>query len=225
MRMKMEVQGEASEYDSASKEPPAGQAALMAPLVKAMTAEAFTVHMKPSGEVVDVDIPETVAKALASTPGAAMMGEMATPEGLAKMVKMASFALPKELGDGAEWTTKIEIKNPMTGPQVAETTYKYDGPAEVEGKSLERFKPELKMSFGEGGAAAVDVQKQKSSGEFLFNREAGRLESSKLEQSMTLKIVMQGQTIDQQLQQTVTMKWMPEEEREEDATAEAKAEE
>jgi hypothetical protein len=85
---------------------------------------------------------------------------------------------------------------------------------------MEAFEPEIKMTFGEGGAAKVEVNEQKSSVEILFNREAGRLESSKVEQEMALKITVQGQEIDQKLKQTVTMKWLPEGAKEEEAPEE-----
>jgi hypothetical protein len=222
MRMTMELPGGAgkSEFDSASDKPAEGQAALMAPLLKAMTADAFTVTMKPSGEVVEVKVPEGLAKELENMPGAGMLGEMATPEGLKKLVQQASFSLPETLEEGTSWSTKLEIENPMTGKQIAETTYKYVGPKEVDGVTMEAFEPEIKMTFGEGGAAKVEVNEQKSSGEILFNREAGRLESSKIEQEMALKITVQGQEIDQKLKQTVTMKWLPKDAKEEEAPEE-----
>lgn len=226
MRMTMELPGGAgkSEFDSASDKPAEGQAALMAPLLKAMTADAFIVQMKPSGEVTDVKAPESLAKELENMPGAGMLGEMATPEGLKKLVQQASFSLPETLEEGTTWTTKLEIDNPMTGKQTAETTYKYVGPKEVDGVTMEVFTPEIKMTFGEGGQATVEVKEQESSGEILFNRDAGRLESSTIEQEMALKIAVQGQEIDQQLKQTVTMKWLPEDAQEEAAPAEEKAE-
>jgi hypothetical protein len=226
IRMTMELPGGAgkSEFDSASGMPAEGQAALMAPLLKAMTAEPFTVHMKPSGEVTDVTVPAGLAKELENMPGAGMLGEMATPEGLKKLVQQSSFKLPEKLEDGTTWSTKLEIENPMTGPQIATTTYAYEGPREVDGVQMEAFLPELTITFGEGGQAQVEVQEQKSSGEILFNREAGRLESSNIEQQMSLKIAIQGQEIEQQLKQTVTMKWLPQDAQEEAAPAEEKAE-
>ena len=219
MRMKMGLPGgqPPAEIDSASKEPPAGQAAMLAPLLKAMTADAFTVYMKPSGEITEVEVPKTMLDALASMPGAAMMGEMATADGFKNLVKQASFAIPEKLEAGAEWTTKMEMKNPMTGPIIVETTYKYEGPREVDGKQFEVFKPSIKLSYGEGGATKIEMGEQSSEGEILFDREEGRLTSSSIKQKMKQKFTSGGQVMNQTVDQTVDMKWVSEE----DAAAEA----
>lgn len=213
MRMKMGLPGgqPPAEIDSASKEPPAGQAAMLSPLLKAMTSDAFTVQMKPSGEVTEVDVPKAMLDALASMPGAAMMGEMATADGFKNLVKQASFAIPENLEVGTEWTTKMEMKNPMTGPIVVETTYKYEGPREVDGKQYEVFKPHIELNYGEGGATKIEMAEQTSEGEILFDRQAGRLESSAIKQKMKQKFTVAGQVMNQAIDQSVDMKWMSEE--------------
>lgn len=214
MRMKMTMPGDqgGSEFDSAAEKPPEGHAAMLAPLLKAMTADAFIVHMTPRGEITEVEVPEGMAKALEGMPGAALMGDMATPEGFKKMITQAAFTLPEKLEPGTEWSSKLEIKNPVTGPQVAETTYRYEGPKEVDGATMEVFTPSLNMTFGEGGAAKVEVSEQDSSGEILFNRDKGRLESSHMKQTMTMNIGAEGEGgVTMKMDQTIDMKWMPEE--------------
>jgi hypothetical protein len=219
-RMRMEIglpKGEPMTIDSASDKPPEGQAAMLAPLFKAMTSGEFTVHMKPSGEITEVEVPKAMIDALTSMPGAAMMGDMATEAGFKDLIKRSSLAIPEKLEPGVEWSSKVELKNPMTGPLLVENIYKYEGPREIDGKQYEVFKPTVKLSYGEGGATKIELQDQESDGEMLFDRTEGRLASSELKQSMTQKIGIGGQDMTQSIEQTVTMKWMSEQ----DAKAEA----
>jgi hypothetical protein len=205
MRMTIEAGGQKIELDSAAKDEPQGQAAMLVPMLKAFTSKAFKVTMSPRGEIADVEVPEEMLEALKNTPGAAAMGDMATPEGFKKMVSQASFAMPEKLEPGDEWTQKMEMQLPGIGKQIAETTYKYEGAKEIDGKEYEVFAPTLTIRY-EGGATAVNVGDQKSNGQILFDREAGRLASSELKQDMTLTLSAGGQSIEQKLDQTIEMK-------------------
>jgi hypothetical protein len=218
-RMKMAITGNDGQQvviDSTSDKPAEGQAALLAPLLKELTSSAFTVTMTPRGEIVAVEVPESLVKTLQGIPGAAQMGDLATAEGFKKMVKQASFAIPEKLEPGVEWTSKIETKNPVIGGQTISTTYKYEGPKEVDGKTLEAFSAVLEISYDAGGGATkIEIIGQESNGEILFNREAGRLESSNIDQGMDLKFSVNGQEATQALDQNVATKWIPEEAKEE----------
>jgi hypothetical protein len=209
MKMTIDAGGNKIEIDSASEEEPQNQAAMLAPLLKAFTSEPFEVTMSPRGEIKDVVVSEKMLEALKNAPGAAVMGDMATAEGFKKMVSQAAFALPEKLEPNTEWTQKMEMKLPSVGTQIAETTYKYQGPKEVDGQQYEAFAPSLKVSY-QGGETPVEIANQESKGEILFNREAGRLERSELKQDMTLKMTASGQQIEQTLKQTIEMKWLPE---------------
>lgn len=214
-RMQMTItanDGQKSQIDSASDKPPEGQAAQLAPLLKEFTSSAFTVTMNPRGEILEVEVPESLVKALQGIPGAAVMGDLTTAEGFKKLVKQTSFTIPETLEPGAQWTATAETKNPAIGTQVIETTYKYEGPREVDGKTMEVFTPTLVMKYEAGdGGTKIEVVGQESSGEILFNRDDGRLESSKIEQGMDLKFNAQGHDATQKLDQVVETKWMPEE--------------
>ena len=211
-RMRMTIQtgdGMKSEIDTAATEEPQGQAAMAAPLLKAITSNAFIVTMTPRGEVTDVVVPEGVAAALKNQPGAAQMGDLASAEGFKKLVGQASFVLPETLEPGKEWTSKTEAKLPLVGTQTAVTTYKYEGPAEVEGAKLEKFSAKVDVSFA-GGEVTVEIPSQESKGEILFNGEAGRLESSSINQVTNLKITASGQIVEQKIDQTIGVKWLAE---------------
>jgi hypothetical protein len=212
-RMRMTIDaGEAKvEVDTASEEAPQNQAAMIAPLLKAITAGAFRVTMSPRGEISDVVVPEEMVDALKNAPGAAMMGDLASAEGFKRVVSQAAFAFPDKLEPNTQWTQKTEMNLPNVGKQTTEITYKYVGPRENEdeNQTLEAFEPSLKISYA-GGESAIKVNKQESSGEVLFNREAGRLERSQLKQSMSVTFTSNSQQVDQTLEQQIDMKWLPE---------------
>lgn len=211
-RMRMTIQtgdGVKSEIDTAAAEDPQGQAAMAAPLLKAITGNPFIVTMSPRGEVTDVVVPEAVAAALKNQPGAAQMGELASAEGFKKLVGQASFVLPETLDPGKEWTGTTEAKLPLVGTLTSVTTYKYEGPAEVEGQQLAKFSAKVDANFA-GGEVTVEVPSQESKGEILFNGEAGRLESSAINHLMNLKITANGQVVEQKIDQTIGVKWLAE---------------
>ncbi|MCG8449032.1 MAG: hypothetical protein MI725_05570, partial [Pirellulales bacterium] len=79
----------------------------------------------------------------------------------------------------------------------------------VEGQVLEVFAPKLEIDFGEGiipEGNRLKVDNQQTTGEVLFNRSAGWLESSALEQKMTLLIHVGEQEIKQTMDQQVELK-------------------
>jgi hypothetical protein len=213
-RMQMKAftsDGQTAEIDSAAKDDPQGPGAMLAPFLKAMTEHPFTVTMTPRGEIKDVKIPDAIVEALKNQPGAAQMGDLASEEGFKKLVAQAAFVLPEKFAPGVQWTSKTETNLPAVGKQTAETTYRYEGPKEVDGQKLEAFSAKVDLKFTVG-QVPVEVAKQESEAEILFDREAGRLKSSSIKQNTALKITVGNQTINQTIDQTIKMKWLPEKE-------------
>jgi len=208
-RVQMDMQAPGQQkmhYDTDADEAPSGFAAMLVPMFKAMTAEPFKMTITPRGEIKDFEIPAALAKAMAAIPGAAAMGEMFSDEGFKNMIQQSSLILPepKDLEPGHEWTTKLQMKNAQLGMINTETTYGYLGSREVEGKPYEVFSVVMKMSFGESpGGVQVEITNHESSGEILFSREAGRLESSKMQQEMEMSITVGNQAMKQKMVQTV----------------------
>ena len=207
IRMDMQAPGQPEmKYDTDSDEAPAGFGAMLHPLFKAMTENPFTMNMSPRGELSDMELPEAFSNALKNVPGAAMMGEMFTDEGFLSMMQKSSLVLPtpEDLTVGHEWSTTSEMKNPQIGTITSTITYRYLGPREVKGKEFEVFSIALEMDYGDGMAGVtIEVENQDSHGEVLFDREAGRLHSSKLQQDLDMAIGAGGQTMKQKLLQKV----------------------
>jgi len=179
---------------------------MLVPLFKAMTSEPFKITITQRGEIKSLEIPEALSKAMQSTPGAAMMGEMFSDEGFKKMIQQSSLILPetKDLTPGYEWTSKAEMKNSQFGVLEIETTYRYLGPRERKGNSYEVFSFKMKMNFGEApDGVQMEVVNQDSNGEIFFSRAAGRLESSKFQQDMEMNSSAAGQAVTQTMVQTM----------------------
>lgn len=199
--------GQQAEIDSQALENPQGPAAMLVPLMKAVTSHPFAVTMTPRGEITGVEVPEGLVEALQNQPGAAQMGDLASAEGFKRLVGQAAFVIPEKLVEGDEFTRTTETSAAAIGKQVAELSYRYEGNREVDGKTMDVFRPRIVVRF-EGGPVTIDATDQKSEGELLFNRTDGRMQSSHLEQHMDLKITIAGQVTTQSIDQTVDMKWL-----------------
>ena len=211
MQMKINSAGQEMKFDSAAETPmPGPQGALLEPIFKALTSSEFEVTMTPRGEITDVEVPEELIQALQTAPGAnKLLGDLGTKEGFKNLVRQGSLALPAKLEDGEIWTTKVEMASPAIGKQSVETTYRYKGPREVEGDTLEVFIPSMEMEFGDGGeSGTIEIVKQDSAGEILFNRKAGRMQSSVISQNLDMKVTEAGQQASLKLNHKVELKWV-----------------
>ena len=216
VQMKMNAVGQGFEYDSDSEAAPTGMAAMIAPLYEAMTKGEFEFTMTSRGEVKDVKIPEEVLAALKNSPAAATMGDMATAEGFQKMIMQGAMVLPENAPEaGEQWSSTIEMNNPVAGKQTVETSYTYDGTKDVEGTTYAVFRPALKMNFEGNEMLQMKVSDQSSEGEVLFNQEAGRLHSSNLKQKLSIDVSVAGQTLKQEIDQTIAVTVAPAKEEEE----------
>jgi hypothetical protein len=199
--------GQTIEYDSDAAEPAEGLATMIAPLYDAMTEGEFEVTMSARGEIRDVKIPQEVIDAIKNSPGAAAMGEMATSEGFQNMIMQGALVLPEEPpAVGESWSNTATMNNPMAGKVTVETSYKYEGTKEVDGISMAVFRPTLKMGMEGNPTVQMKVTEQQSEGEVLFNQEAGRLDSTSLQQTTKMDITVAGQTMQQQIDQLIEVK-------------------
>ncbi len=202
-------------FDTASDESPEGFAAMLAPTLNALTSTPFKVTMTPRGEITEVEVPETLVAVMAQGPGGAILGDLATEEGFRNTVQQSSLTLPeaKDLVEGHQWNSTFEMENPATGKIVVETTYAYQGPREVAGQAMEVFVPTLLLRFGKGPdqtGGTIRVERQESGGEILFNRSAGRLESTTLRQQVDLVIMVGENSINQHIDQKISLRIMEE---------------
>jgi Family of unknown function (DUF6263) len=238
VKMKMTTPVGGFEYDSKSEEAPTGLGAMIAPMYKAMTEGEFEITMTSRGEVKDVKIPEQVITALKNSPNAAAMGDIASADGFKKMISQGALVLPEKAPKkGETWTTKVEMKNPAVGKQTVETTYQYEGTKDIKGTNFAVIKPQLKMEFENQAAAKpgepqqpaaqqnmqMKIKEQSSDGEVLFNIAAGRLQSTSLKQNVTIEASVNGQPIQQKIDQKIDVTVTPAGEKKEEAAKKAES--
>lgn len=216
VRMKMEGGAGAFEYDSASEEEPTGVGAMLAPALAGLAKSKSTMKMTPRGELEDVEVSQETVEAMKAVPFAGQMGGMFSEEGLVSMIKQGAHKLPEDVVEkGATWTGSTEIEMPAMGKLATETTYTYAGPEEVDGKTLQRIDLEVAMKItppDEQAQAQLTVKSQEAGGALFFDNDAGRVSHSKVSQKMVMQIAVAGNTIEQNIDQTTTVRLLPVEE-------------
>jgi hypothetical protein len=201
--------GEKIEYDSKGDDTTSSLAPMVAPIYDALTKGAFEFTMTARGEIKDVKVSDEVLEALKNSPGAAMLGDIATAEGLQRMIAKWALVLPEKTPQkGEEWRSRVKLKTP-SGEQVVESSYRYEGTRVVDGRTYAVFRPGLEMTFSGKEGARMKVKEQESKGEVLFDVAAGRLQSAKLERGVTIDMTVAGQTVEQRVKQSVEVKLAP----------------
>jgi hypothetical protein len=213
VRMKMAGGAGGFEYDSAGNEEPAGIGAMLAPALGALAKSRSTMKMTPRGDLEDVKVSQETIDAMKAIPFAGQMGGMFSEEGLVNMIKQGAQKLPEEAVEkGAAWTGASELDMPPLGKLATQTTYTYAGPEEVDAKTLQRIEMTVSMQFTppqEQGQAQIAVKDQKADGVLYFDNAAGRVSHSTVNQKMTMEITVAGNTIEQKIDQTTTIRLTP----------------
>jgi hypothetical protein len=201
--------GQKIEYDSKGDDATASLAPMVAPIYEALTKGEFEFTMTARGEIRDVKVAEEVLEALKNSPGAALLGDVATAEGLQRMIAKWALVLPESSPKSGEvWRSQVKLKSPTGGVQVVESSYKFEGTKEIDGRTYAVFRPGLEVTFkdGAGGGPASKVKEQQSSGEVLFDVAAGRLASATLKRGVTVDQTVAGQTVEQRVRQSLDVK-------------------
>ncbi|QDT69663.1 hypothetical protein MalM25_26020 [Planctomycetes bacterium MalM25] len=202
--------GQGFNYDSDDGDPPAGMAALVAPMFEAMIENDFLATMLPNGKITDVELSDELAQAFDRLPGGAMSSDM-----VKQMSQQGAMQFPNEplvLND--HWTITNEVQAPQMGPMKVATTYTYKGPRRVDGRRLEVFAPSIEMEStgGEDQQFDVTIKTKSSDGEILFDAELGRLVSSKVSQEMDVIVKVGDREIVNQIVQNIELRSVAEDE-------------
>ncbi len=217
--------GQGFAYDSADEDPPAGMAALVAPMFEAMIENDLMLAMAGTGEIAQVTMSDELAEAFDRLPGGAISAEKVT-----QMTKAAAVRFPNEpLAVGATWTNVAEIGSAPIDQAKVSTTYTYTGTREVDGRQLDVFTPAVTVeAVGEGLAEMITtVEVTGSEGELLFDRQAGRVYQSNVTHTMAIHAKLGDQAYVNELQQGIALRLLGKgegltlDEAAEDAAAEA----
>ncbi|HUY32059.1 MAG TPA: DUF6263 family protein [Pirellulales bacterium] len=168
-------------------------AAHFEPLLK----HPFAMKIDPKGVVSDVEIPETIRKALkGSEPGSG--GDEAFKE----MLMSSTVQFPtKPLKAGSSWKHTVETKTPF-GKQKAITTYTYGGIEKHEGHDLDKIdlKLDVELVGGDEDKVKPKIVSQESEGVIYFDGEQGWL----ARQRTTSKVEMELMQGDMKIGETVS---------------------
>lgn len=202
-------------YDTASEEQPQGYAAMLAPTIEALRSSPVRAKMTPRGELYDIEIPDALITAMSRGSAGNMLGSLGTVEGYRSFLQQNSIVLPAEenLTEGHEWSSVVDTESKAGGRATTTTTYRYSGFREVDGRQFEVFEPTSQVEYSEPQdpeAAKIAVVGQESTGEILFDREAGRLESVQRGQQLELSVIVGGNESREELSQTITVTRMEE---------------
>lgn len=202
--------GQGFSYDSASEDPPAGMAALAAPMFEAMIEHDFTVTMLPSGKVKDVELSDELAYAFDRLPGGAMSSDL-----VKQMATQGQLEFPDEplvLND--HWTVNTEVQPPQMGPMRVATEYTYEGSRRVDDRQLEVFSVSIRVEAAgsEEQETQVTIETKSSDGEILFDAELGRIVQSNLTQTMDVTVQVAGREVVNEVVQSVQLRAVAEDE-------------
>lgn len=196
------------QYDSASEDSAGGMAAMMAPLLDATAEGEFEFVMTARGEVRDVKIPESVEGALAQIPSAKSLGDLASVDGIKRMITRTALLLPEEPpSEGEQWSTGVTVNAPVFGRLNVATGYEYRGTRQVDGATMAVLHPTLTLSGSGNHQMQFKVSDERTSGEVLFNQNAGRLESMRIEYHAVIDVAQAGQTMHEQIDQTIDVQF------------------
>jgi hypothetical protein len=210
VRVKLDSPTGNAEFDSKknTEEPEDPIGKVVAQLAKGLASMEMTFTMAPDGEMKDIKIPEEALKKLKDIPGADKLGgDMLTPEGLGKMAG-GGLVLPKEpVSKGKSWKQNITLKMPF-GKMAGDMKYTYEGPAEKDGKQLEKIavKPNLKIEVDPGMGVQLKIKSQKDKGYAYFDNQAGRLVEVSNEGTMEMEVEAGGMTFTQNITQSTILR-------------------
>ncbi len=197
------------EVDSNSTQQPDDQfGQILYKVVKGLAEMEVTATVSPLGEFSDLKIPDKSLKALQNIPGGEAFGDLLSPDGLKRMMSQSGIVMPKEpVTAGKTWNSKNEMKLPF-GKMIAEIEYKYAGPTEKDGRTLEKItlKPKAEIQPGKDAPIAMKVKSQEGTGTALFDNAAGKLIEVSNQQNMEMEADNMGIAFTMRMTQATTMR-------------------
>lgn len=171
----------------------------LAKVFRALIGAEITLTMTPAGETKDIKLPAKAVDALNSIPVPPGGQRMLSEDSFKNIIELATLPLPgKPTEKGANWAKTRENASPL-GTMTVDTTYTLQGPAETE-KALDQIglKAALKLNVKPDLPVKATIKSQEVQGLALFDRKAGHLKSSKLDQTVELDLEAMGRTIQQE---------------------------
>jgi hypothetical protein len=216
-RVKMMMDGQVGRMSFDSRDPDASEGpeqaiAPMRTMFEAMVGKPFISVMTPRGEIKETKIPDSLKDALkAAAPGmeSMMEGLMGGGNGKSSLLGNISMFPEEAVSVGKSWSSDADQKLGPLGSMKVKQKYTYAGPVTEGDRSLEKIELDMSMQMEPGkdspfGNVAMDVKNAK--GMLLFDNKAGKLVRSETSTSMTMKMEVQGQQIEQEMETSQVLK-------------------
>jgi hypothetical protein len=179
--------------------------------LKAALGAEFSFKMKPTGEIVDIKIPEATLKKLrAGLPEDQGERDAFSEQALKDMVSQTSPPVfpAGPLEPGKSWSSKPSRVPLPTGTLVLDRSFTFRGP-DSQNPKLMIIAMEGKVALEPGGESTAKVRSQDGKGSLTFDAESGRLVSSRGTQKTEMVIVEGGQERDETTETNAVMTLVP----------------
>ena len=191
------------EYDSAgdkTPESPLGKS--MAEVFRRIIGEEFGVHMKTTGKIDQVTIPQSLIDSLKKAGSA---GNALDETTLKQMMTQSAITLPeKSLNPGDSWDSVQQVELPF-GTMTVKSQLTYQGIDSGSGHAKIAMIPVISVAPKQGAAVSLTLTKSEGTGLVLFDAAKGRIAKSDLDLTMQMQVKSFGQVIDQTIKQTTSM--------------------
>ncbi len=191
------------EYDSAGDkvpETPLGKS--MAEVFRRIIGEEFGVHMKTTGKIDQVTVPQSLIDALKQAGSAGNALDEAT---LKQMMTQSAITLPETpLKPGDSWDSTQQVELPF-GTMTVKSQLTYQGKDPESGHARIAMIPTISVTPKQGAAVSLTLTKSEGTGVVLFDAAKGRIAKSDLDLIMEMQVKSFGQVIDQTIKQKTSM--------------------
>ncbi len=209
IRMKMEG-GPAGtlEFDTNNKEATDNQfLTRMREVFGKIVNQAFQVTMTASGKVQDVQVPPLLLEAVRQS--AAGNSGALSEDTLKDMMRQSAVVLPDQpVGPNSTWTSSQTIKMPPFGTMSVNSEMKFVQ-TDAAGNVVIDVVPQISVVPSDNAQMRMTLTSSKGRGRVLFNNTTGRVVQSQLELTMQMKVETNGQSFNQVIKQTTSMKLVP----------------
>ena len=168
------------EYDSASDQEPSADAAPIAASVKPLLGTRFQLTMTASGKIQDVQVDEKALADATKNASTKQLQDLFSKESITKTLQQAILELPPEaVNAGDTWTQNTITTTPL-GKVKQEAKYTLVGADEETGNQKIQVATTLTLT----PSGKSELKEHTSTGQRLFDNEAGRLTSSETSQQL-----------------------------------------
>lgn len=168
------------QYDSAEQAKLTGPAKEIAASLQPLLAAKVEITMNDRGEILEAKEIKDAAASVGATAAASLVSQ----EAIQQLLKQPLVVLPeKPVNTGDTWSTKNDLQSAL-GPAQQITTFRYTGPAEVEGKKVEVIEVTTTLKLTPPATSKISLKEHKQTGTVRFDAAAGRIVSAEQKQKL-----------------------------------------